>query len=363
MDVFDNGGFAGKGIIDAAVFTECMSGRIPENRVLSHDALEGAFLRGAYMGDAELTDKFPSDILSYYKRLHRWTRGDWQNLPWLFRRGRLLSSIDRFRFFDSARRSLVAPLVFLSFAAAFFTPSRELSIAALIALFCYAFRLVTAAVRDLFRDESEVKLRFHSSVIHGLCGAFMQTGLKLIFLPYEAYICFTAAMTALWRMLVSHRGLLRWTPASMFEGRAQGVWKYFRNMWFAAFAGLIFAFFATSIIGKVSGLIWFVSSYLAFSLSKIIVRQTPLSEEDKSYLLSCAKSIWRFFEDFCSAGDHFLPPDNWQERPPLGVAHRTSPTNIGLCLLSCISAIDLGLAREQTALGIIQNILATLNRL
>ncbi|MFB0920992.1 MAG: glucoamylase family protein [Oscillospiraceae bacterium] len=363
MDVFDNGGFAGKGIIDAAAFTECLRGRIPDNRVLSHDALEGAFLRGAYMGDAELTDKFPSDMLAYYKRLNRWTRGDWQNLPWLFRRGRHLSSIDRFRLLDSARRSLVAPLVFICFTAAFFSPSRELGTAALIALFCYAFRLVTTAVRDLFRDESELKLRFHSSVIHGLGGAFLQTGLKLIFLPYDAYVCFTATVTALWRMLVSHRGLLRWTPASMFEGKSQGAWKYFRNMWFSPFAGLIFVFLAPSIIGKASGLVWFLSPYFAFSLSKVIVRQSPLSDADKSYLLSCAKSIWRFFEDFCTAGDHYLPPDNWQERPPLGIAHRTSPTNIGLCLLSCISAIDLGLAREQTAFGIIQNILATLRRM
>ncbi len=363
MDVFDNGGFAGKGIIDARVFTECLRGRIPENRVLSHDALEGAFLRGAYMGDVELTDKFPSDMLSYYKRLHRWTRGDWQNLPWLFRRGRSLSAIDHFRLFDSARRSLVAPLICITFLAAFFSPSKGLTAAALIALFCYAFRLVTTAVRELFRDESEVKLRFHSSVIHGVGGAFLQTGLKLIFLPYEAYICLVATMTALWRMLVSHTGLLRWTPASVFEGKAQGVWKYFRNMWFAPLAGLIIVLFAPSIIGKASGIVWSLAPFFAFSLSKIIVRQTPLSEGDKGYLLSCAKSIWSFFEDFCTAGDHFLPPDNWQERPPLGIAHRTSPTNIGLCLLSCISAIDLGLTREQNAFGIIHNILTTLRRM
>ncbi len=363
MDVFESGGFAGKGIIDARVFTECMRGKIPENHVLSHDALEGAFLRGGYMGDAELTDKFPSDILSYYRRLHRWTRGDWQNLPWLFRRGRSLSDIDRFRLFDSARRSLVAPFIFITFALAFFLPARGLTAAALIALFCYALRLIMSAVRDLFRDEREVKIRCHSAVIHGVREAFLQTGLKLIFLPYEAYICFTAAVTALWRMLVSHSGLLNWTPASAFEGKAQGAQKYFRSMWFSLLAGFVIAIFAPSIIGKACGIVWFFSPYLAFSLSKTIVRQIPLSEDDKGYLLNCAKRIWSFFEDFCTPGDHFLPPDNWQERPPLGVAHRTSPTNIGLCLLSCVSAIDLGIARPQAALGIIQNILATLRRM
>jgi len=363
MDLFENGGFAGKGIIDAQVFMYCLRGRIPENRVLSHDALEGAFLHGGYMGDTELTDKYPSDILSYYRRLHRWTRGDWQNLPWLFRRGRSLSDIDRFRLFDSIRRSLVAPLTFITFAAAFFSPSKGLTFAALAALFSFAFRLAVSAVRDLFRDEREVRIRCHSAVIHGVGGSFLQTGLKLAFLPFDAYICLTAAVTALWRMLVSHSGLLRWTPAAMFEGKAQGLMKYIRNMWFSSLFGLILLFFAPSVIGKTSGIIWFFSPLYAFSLSKTIVRQTAFSAEDRAYLSACAKSIWAFFEDFCVPADNFLPPDNWQERPPLGVAHRTSPTNIGLCLLSCVSAIDLEIARAQTAFGIIQNILTTLRRM
>jgi len=363
MDVFENGGFAGKGIIDAAVFAECMAGRIPDNHVLSHDALEGAYLRGGYMGDAELTDKFPADSLSYYRRLHRWTRGDWQNLSWLFRRGRVLTDIDRFRLFDSVRRSLVAPLTFISFVAAFFAPTRGLSTAALIALFCLVFRLFAVAVRSLFRDEREVRLRCKSRIIHGVRGSFLQTGLKLSFLPYEAFICLTASATALWRMLISHRGLLRWTPASVFEGKSQGLQKYIRNQWFSPLAGLILVFFAPSIIGKASGVLWFFSPYFAFALSKVVVRQIPVSAEDRSYLMICANRIWSFFEDFCTAVDNYLPPDNWQERPPLGVAHRTSPTNIGLCLLSCISALDLGVASKQSALGLVQNILTTLRRI
>ena len=363
MDVFENGGFAGKGIIDAEVFTSCMQNRIPVNRVLSHDALEGAFLRGGYMGDAELTDKFPADILSYYRRLHRWTRGDWQNLPWLFRRGKHLSDIDRFRLFDSIRRSLVAPLTFLAFIAAFFSSSRELTAAALIALLSFAFHLVITVIRDLFRDERELRIRCHSTIVRGVGGAFVQTALKLIFLPYEAYICSTAAVTALWRMSVTHSGLLNWTPVSVFEGKAQGAKKYIRAMWFAPCIAFITLLLSPSIIGKASAIIWLFSPLLAFSFSKIIVRQIPLSVEDKSYLLLSAKKIWSFFEDFCTAEDNFLPPDNWQERPPIGIAHRTSPTNIGLCLLSCLSAIDLNIAKPQAALGIIQNILTSLRRM
>jgi len=363
MDVFDNGGFAGKGIIDAEVFSECMKGRIPEGRVLSHDALEGAFLRGGYMGDTELTDSYPSDILSYYRRLHRWTRGDWQNLPWLFRRGRALGDIDRFRLFDSARRSLVAPATFLVFVFAFIFPLKWLSDTALIALASFAFHLIIASVENLFLDEREAHLRCHSAVMRGVGGSLLQTGLRLALLPYEAYICFTAAVTALWRTAVSHRGLLNWTPASANEGKRQPLQRYFVAMWFSPAAAMTTAALSRSVMGIVSGILWFFAPVIAMTVSKPLVLRRAVSESDRKYLMQCAKKIWSFFEDFCTPEDHFLPPDNWQERPPVGLAHRTSPTNIGLCLLSCLSAVDLGITRPEKALGIIENILATLRRM
>ena len=363
MDVFDSGGFAGKGIIDIEAFSECMRSRIPENLVLSHDALEGAFLRGGYVGDLELSDKYPADILSFYKRLHRWTRGDWQNIPWIFGRGRSLSDVDRFKLFDCVRRSLLAPFTFAAFVTAFFIPEAEFTIPALVALVSYAIHLIITTVENLFRDEREVRIRFHSTIFRGIKGSFLHTAVKLVFLPFEAFICFIAAITSLWRMLISHKGLLNWTPASAFEGKSQGTVKYIRSMWFSPLVSLIVILVGPSIIGKACGIIWFFSPLFAASLSKIIAKPNPVSPEDKSYLLMCAKQIWSFFEDFCTPEDNFLPPDNWQERPPMGIAHRTSPTNIGLCLLSCLSAIDLGLTKPENALGIIENTLATIKRM
>ena len=114
FDAFASGGFAGKGIIDCESFVRCLDAKIPENRVLSHDALEGAYLRGGFMGDVELCDTYPKDMLAYFRRMHRWVRGDWQNLPWLFSRGRGFAPIDRFRLFDSVRRSLMPVATFLS---------------------------------------------------------------------------------------------------------------------------------------------------------------------------------------------------------------------------------------------------------
>ncbi len=364
MDAFKNGGFSGKGIIDAQAFLACLDDRIPENAVLSHDALEGGFLRGGLMSDLELLDSYPSDISSYYKRMHRWTRGDWQNLPWLFSRGRALSHIDKFRLFDSVRRSLLPPAYFVAFALAFFMPVSGAGTVALTALFTICLRLLQAIIQNLFVDVSSSRQRLRSRLIRGVNESLLRVLIYLMLLPYEAYVCLTAAVTALWRMLITHRNMLNWTPASVFDSKGQSAQKYYGTMWFAPVAGLAILLLAPSVIGKTAGLIWLFTPAMALSLSRPTKhRASELSPEDKRYLLSSAAKIWAFFEEFCSPVDHFLPPDNFQERPPVGIAHRSSPTNIGLCLLSCLAAIDLGITRRETALGIIENVLATCRRL
>lgn len=360
MDAFDNGGFAGKGILDIEAFYQCMDGRIPQNRVLSHDALEGAFLHGGYVGDVELTDQFPSDVLPYYKRLHRWTRGDWQNLPWLFARGRGLSPIDHWRLFDSVRRSLVAPFSFAAILSAFFVPRAEYLRAALLVVLILAFHLIVAAVESLFRDEAELRLHYQSEVCRGVGGALKMFAVKLLLLPFEAWVCLSAAVTALWRMGLSRRKLLEWTPASALERQQHGTPRYYIGMWPCVVAGLEVCF-APCPFAWIAGILWLLSPWFASLLSRIIVRDVPVSSEDRTYLLACASRIWAFFEDFCTPQDHFLPPDNWQERPPVGIAHRTSPTNIGLCLLSCLSAADLGIAKREIAVALMENILNTLS--
>ncbi|NLV87252.1 MAG: hypothetical protein GX025_08575, partial [Clostridiales bacterium] len=363
MDIFDNGGFAGKGIIDVSAFVSCLDSRFPENTILSHDALEGAYLRGGYMGDAELSDGFPSEPLSYFRRMHRWTRGDWQNSPWIFRRGRKLSDVDRFRLFDSLRRSMAAPLFLLALLAAFFFSGKAMNTVALLTLLALCLRLVTSSVSALFQNARQAEVRCHSGVLHGVGAALVQSVLKLMFLPYEAYICISAIITALWRLLISHKRLLEWTPSSVLERGGKGKLRFFINLWPSLVIGLACLFFAPSIIGKATGFVWLLSPLAAIDLSKKLSGEKDISPQDKSYLIQTAKKFWSFFEDFCTATDHFLPPDNWQEQPPVGIAHRTSPTNIGLCLICCLSAIDLNLCPKENALGLAENILSTLRRM
>lgn len=363
MDVFDNGGFAGKGIIDVSSYIACLDGRIPDNLVLSHDALEGAFLRGGYMSDAELIDGFPSNLLSYFQRMHRWTRGDWQNISWLFRRGHHLRDMDRFRLFDSLRRSLMAPLSLLAILLSFFLSGKAMTVVGVLSLLSLTVRLVISGSTALFRNEMQVKLKCHSNVIHGVGAALLQSLLKLLFLPYEAYVCTTAAVTSLWRMLITHRHLLEWTPSLVFERKSKGGAKYFISMWCSFAFGIACTAISPSVLGKAAGIFWMLAPIIAFDLSLPLRVNRSISVEDKRYLLQNARQIWSFFEDFCTPTDHFLPPDNWQEQPPVGVAHRTSPTNIGLCLVCCLSAIDLKLCPIERALGIAENILASLKRM
>ena len=364
MDCFQNGGFAGKGIIDTRAFSTCMEGRIPENLVLSHDALEGAFLRGGLMSDIELLDSHPADILAFFKRMERWTRGDWQNISWLFFRGRGLKAIDRFRLFDSLRRSLLAPWCFAAFLAAFFSTDGAFIIAGIAALVSLSLRVFQALFQELFARVDSARLRLRSHLIRGICSTLLQFFLRLILLPHEAYVCTGAILTALWRMGVSHLSMLNWTPASVFDSRKQGAAKYFGSMWFCLLSALTLLLFSSSAVGITAGFVWLFSPALALELSR---EKKPakceLSEADRRYLLGCAAKMWAYFEELCSAEEHFLPPDNFQEKPPVGIAHRTSPTNIGLCLVSALSAIELGLTRPEVALGVVENVLATMRRL
>ena len=363
MDLWESGGFAGKGIIDIDAYLACMAGRLPEGRVLSHDALEGAFLRGGSMMSTELIDGFPSGPLSYYKRLHRWVRGDWQNLPWLFSRGRALPDIERFRLFDSLRRSLVPVMTFAAIVAGFFIHRSGALIAALAALLCCACQLIITTAETLLRSEEENSVRFHSRVYNGVGGGLVRTVLRLILLPVETYFCLDAILRALWRMFISGKNLLQWQTAGQSDILRAKVAGCFAAMWPASAAGLALALLSPAIIGRAAGVIWFLSPLCAYLLGLPCKREQTLPMRDKAYLAACAREIWSYFDEFLTEEDNFLPPDNFQSQPPVGLAHRTSPTNIGLALLSVLTALDLEVCANGRGMELISRCLDTIERM
>ena len=360
MDRFACGGFAGKGILDIDALLAC-AGDLPEGRILSHDALEGALLRGGYLGGTEVTDGFPASPLSFWSRLERWTRGDWQNLPWLFRRG--LRIMDRFRLLDSLRRSLLAPGLALAITAGVLFPRPELRLAAWLALASLLGGVLLALGRDLVRPRADIRARHYGLLIHGLALALGQAVLRLVFLPQEGFLCLSAAVRALWRSFVSRRRCLAWQTAAQSEAAKRGtIPGYYRAMLPGALAGLALLIFSSTAVGRAAGALWLLSPLVARALARPRPAAGRLSARDRGWLLERAGKIWRYFETYCVEEDHFLPPDNVQLQPPAGAAHRTSATNLGLGLLACLCADTLGVS-EGGGLALAERMLASMEAL
>ena len=359
MDAFASGGFAGKGVIDARALLTCTRG-FPEGRILSHDAPEGAYLRGAYMGDAEFSDRFPSRPLAYYKRLHRWIRGDWQNSPFIFARG--LGDIERWRLIDSLRRSLIAPATLAAICAGFFVPGTPITVAAWAALLALAARLMFSLAETTLSRRRGERPRRYTRILTGAGGAIVQTFIRLWLLPYEAWVSLTAAATALWRMAVTHRRLLQWQTAAEVRGDA-GLLGHIRAMYFPVLLGAALLAFSPAVMGKSAGLMWLLSPAAAFALALPARRGTELAENERRYLIQAAQRSFGYFDSFFSPEDSFLPPDNFQEQPPVGLARRTSPTNIGLALAAHTAAVDMGILTREACRDYTAAVLDTLERM
>lgn len=364
MDCFDRGGFSGKGILDVRALLACCGGNaLPEQRILSHDALEGAYLHGGFLGDVELTDTFPAAPLAWGARAHRWIRGDWQNAPWIFsRRARALHPIDRFRLADSLRRSLVAPATWAAIFLGCVLRWPGLRLAAYAALLALAQGLIFALGHPIVHP-ADARVRYHSSVLPGLAAAVVQTVLRLILLPWEAVLNTSAIVTALWRMTVSHRDLLQWQTAAQRAGKRDGPAAYLRALWPASALGLLTAVLTPSPTGLAAGIVWTLSPFVLAALgAPNAPGAAPLQHTAQRELLGWAKATWQYFETFCTAGEHDLPPDNVQTQPPTGTAHRTSPTNMGFALLSALGAYALGVDNGR-GLALAERMLTTMEQL
>ena len=366
QDLFGAGIFVGKGIYDVRTFHAVIDGRIPENRILSHDLLEGAHGRAALATDIVIYEGFPSDYLEYDRRLHRWIRGDWQLLGWLWSqvpgpdgtnlRNRI-AGIDRWKIFDNLRRSLVSPsLVVLLLAGWFVLPGQPAFWTALVIL-APAGQLFIDLVSGLARGR-------RMGATFGLWGRISdQAGrwlLALIFMLHEALLSLHAITIALGRSLVTHRKLLEWTSAAHVSGRFAAsaprttMW---RAMWPASatalgLSALLLAFRPMAFAGALPLLLaWSAAPEIALWIGRPRTRKaTPLSHDDAKFLRLLARRTWFYFESLAGPTDNWLPPDNYQGAPHEEIAHRTSPTNIGMLLLSIATAWDLGfLGRSELA--------------
>ncbi len=369
QDLFGEGSFTGKGLYDVDAFAAALEGRVPENAMLSHDLFEGLHARCALVSDVEVVDDFPSSVLAHARRQHRWVRGDWQILLWLLplvpTRHGLESSrlplISRWKILDNLRRSLVAPaLVILLVSAWTWLPGSPLgwTLAALAAL---GLPLIPAAVHLARGPRPQQPLGvFLRDIWAELETALVQVLLEITLLAYHAYEMLHAIVLTLVRMVSTQRRLLEWETAAAGAVRASGLLSrrglrvFLAEMWAGPAATLVVLLGVLPL--RITALpvalpflaAWLASPVVAWWLSRPVVpRRLALSAEDTGQLRRVARRTWRYFEHFVTEQDHWLPPDNVQEVPEPHVAHRTSPTNVGMGLLSTLAAHDLGYLRTD----------------
>jgi cyclic beta-1,2-glucan synthetase len=360
QDVFKEGIFTGKGIYDLEVFHHVLSKAIPENTVLSHDLIEGSYVRTGLLTDLEFFDGFPSKYSAHAMRLHRWVRGDWQLLPWL--RGRVrnnedkvvknpLSIISRWKIFDNLRRSTLAPANFILILAAFAGLPGSFRLWLTLSICAYMFSILIGILELVIsKIRKSLNSNYYGPIGEELESLLLQGILIFSCLPYQVYLMLNAILKTLGRVLLTKRNMLEWvTAADMEAGLKNDMQSHSKRMWYCFAAGILLAAYGiflrqeVMVYAAMIGGIWCLGPYLAYSFSQPSKKkEAQLGKEDIFLVRRIARKTWSFFEDFVTVLDNYLPPDNYQLNPPNGIAHRTSPTNIGLLLLSTLSARDLG---------------------
>ncbi len=372
QDLFKQGSYIGKGIYDIDAFERAMQGKVPENRVLSHDLLEGLFASAGLVTEIEVFEEFPSHYEVDVARHHRWTRGDWQLLPWLFARNRL-PLIARWKMIDNLRRSLFPVSMFLALWATWLSPLYAAPLWISFLMITLALPPLLSLLAGLWPHRSTTSLRSHFS---GLLSDLRESGwhvlLTAMFLPHQAYVMADAIFRTMVRMLISRR-LLEWTSAA----QAKNIYDYKLSAFYGrmisapllslACVGSVFWVWPRTGFTEmpVLGLLWILSPWLAqwVSVPKARERAEPLTPEEVKKFRLIARRTWRFFETFITPATNYLPPDNFQEVPTAVTAMRTSPTNIGLALLSTIAAHDFGWVGLNDMLERLENTLASVDKL
>ncbi|MDR3454503.1 MAG: glucoamylase family protein [Rhodoferax sp.] len=374
QDLFLEGTFTGKGLLNVRAMHAVLSGRLPEGRVLSHDLLEGSLARCAAVTDITVIEDAPFHADVAASRVHRWTRGDWQLLPFLLHPMRYpLRAINRWKMFDNLRRSLVAPaslaLLLLALAGAVVSPWAALA----LVMAAFSAGPLMGAIAGLSPSRDDLaKRHFYRQAGADLARALWGGVWHLSQLLQQSLMAVDAIVRALYRMTISHRLLLQWTTAAAAQSAAKTeLAALARQHWRAPVAALLLfgGLYALRTPYPVLALVlcgvWAASALWTWWVS----RQRPARQDaalparDQAYLEGIARDTWRFFERSVGPEDNHLPPDNVQTLPHDLVAHRTSPTNMGLYLLSAACARQFGWIGTQELLERLEATLTTLGTL
>ena len=409
QDVFHEGSFIGKGIYDVDAFEAALGGRFPDNRILSHDLLEGCYARTGLISDTQLYDDYPTRYDADVRRRTRWIRGDWQIASWLLpwvpgrtpkkRQKNPLSHLSQWKILDNLRRSLVALALLLLLLLGWLLLVNPL-LWTLLLLGTLVLTPLLSTGYSLLRRPEELPWSQHRKEVGGTAlRQLAQAALALVFLPHEAWYSLDAIVRTHVRTLITGRRLLEWQASDVAAEamdaslqRNAARWSGALNDWLrttrqmliaplmavAVAALLLLAGKAVSallagpardpalalLVAAPVLLLWLLAPTVAWWMSRPLVEHIlQLNRAQTVFLRQLARRTWGFFERFVTAQDHWLPPDNFQEHPVAVLAHRTSPTNMGLALLANVSAYDFGylsagglLARSANALHAMQTL-------
>jgi len=381
QDLFGEGSYTGKGLYDVDAWICALNERAPENQILSHDLFEGLFARAALVTDIELLDDYPQTYRSSFERTHRWTRGDWQLIPWLWpftrdekhsRVRNQLPYISRWKLLDNLRRSLVAPTVFSCLILTWFALPGSTWFWTGLILLIYLFSPIAQAIFDLLSRFTDPR---HHRSLSELLDLFRKSLIQfffcILFLAHQSFIQVDAIIRVLYRSVISNKKMLEWAPAVHSETLTDLENRPFWNLdWLPEFflTAILILFTLLNTNSSRAGialiLLWMSYPVVARLISRPLIRKkTSISAEDQNLLRQIARRTWHFFESFVGKEDHWLPVDNFQEFPVAVVAHRTSPTNIGLYLMALLSARDLGYISTITFLARLRLTLDSLRKM
>ena len=382
-DNFEEGIFSGKGIYDLRTFSKVLNYEFPENTVLSHDLLEGVYLRATICSDILLMDGYPSNYLSFKKRLHRWIRGDTQIIIWLKNKIRNkfnniknnpLNLLSKYKIFDNIIRSNTE--IFQVFMIVFLSIIKLRYNIIIWPVFLVVFTsiimptIIEIVTRIILRNNSQKKQHTFTKIVTNIERSFLKGFIKLAVLPDKAYLSANAMIISLYRMYKSKKHLLEWTTSEEAEKSTKNnLISYYKSMLPNIFAGifsLLFVFCVKNEICKIFYIIfsaiWFIAPFFMWYIGASYKDERSikkLSQEEQDYVYEIGKRTWQFFKENLNEKTNYLPPDNFQDNRKEKLAMRTSPTNISLAMLSVISAYDLKYENLENTIKLLKKMLNT----
>lgn len=378
QDIWGEGIYTGKGIYDVKAFHRVLQNKVPENRILSHDLFESCYARTAFSSTARIMDNFPNSVLSFTKREHRWLRGDWQLLPWLFMKnaqdGRNLCALSKWKIFDNLRRSFVplSKTLFLLLNLAWMPEAYYLWLPVVFFndIFALLIMLFSVIAQKLLRPG----LAFiYKSFFKEIAAMFKRAFLEFTITPYRAYVASDAIVRTLYRIFISKKNLLRWNTAEEVDASIVNTRKgYFLTMWSSLLAASVLVIIL--FMGYLSPAGMILTAFIiadwgfAFEIANRVSQPEKKPHmrdktEDRELLLDTARRTWQFFKEFSTKENNWLCPDNYQTGIVRKVSDKTSPTNIGLQFLAILSARDLGFETLSSTVEGAENLMETVQKM